>query len=326
MVSHTSRGTPRRPVPAAIRAAAARLADAGVPSPRNDAELIAAHVLGVPRARLLLVDEFPPGQGSRFEALVEARARRVPLQHLLGTAPFRTLDLQVGPGVFVPRPETESLVDVALSVAAGGDRGGSVAAGGDRRGSVAGTGDTATTRPLVVDLCSGSGAIALAVAHEVPGATVYAVEVDPAALDWLRRNATAREAAGDPPVRVVAGDVTDPDLLSDLDGTVDVVLCNPPYVPLGTPVPPEVAEHDPVRAVFAADQGLAIVRAVVPLAARLLKSGGWFAVEHDDSHGAAVPALIRADGRFADVEARRDLAGRPRYTVARRDGWQTGTS
>lgn len=264
-----------------------------------DAELIAAHVLGVPRARLLLVDEFSPGQAARFDALVEARTRRVPLQHLLGTAPFRTIELQVGPGVFVPRPETESVVDFAAS---------------------------AGTRPLVVDLCSGSGAIALAVAHEVPGATVYAVEVDPAALGWLRRNAAAREAAGDPPVHVVAGDVTDPHVLSELDGRVDLVLCNPPYVPLGTPVPPEVAEHDPARAVFAADQGLAVIRAVVPLAARLLRPGGWFAVEHDDSHGTAVPALVTADGRFTAVEARRDLAGRPRYTVACRVGWQTGTS
>jgi release factor glutamine methyltransferase len=170
----------------------------------------------------------------------------------------------------------------------------------------------------VVDLCSGSGAIALAVANEVPGARVYAVERSPAALAWLRRNAEARAAAGDTPIHVVEGDATDPDVLAGLDGTVDAVLCNPPYVPSAAAVPADVADHDPHDAVFAGADGLAVIRPVIARAAALLRPGGVFGVEHDDSHGSAVPALLRAHGCFADIEDHRDLAGRPRYATAAR--------
>jgi len=188
--------------------------------------------------------------------------------------------------VFVPRPETELLAGWGI----------------------------AHTRPgaTVLDLCSGTGAIALSVADEAAPERVVAVERSPAALAYLRRN------AGGTGVRVVAGDVTDPELLRELAGAVDVVLCNPPYVPDGTPVPPEVADHDPAEAVFGGVDGLAVIRPVVALAARLLRSGGVVGIEHDDAHATAVPDLLRADGRFDTVEEHADLAGRPRFATGRR--------
>jgi release factor glutamine methyltransferase len=265
-----------------------------VDSARVDAELLAAHVLNVPRGRLALVDEFTPAQRDRFDQLIRLRARRVPLQHLTGTAPFRHLDLAVGPGVFVPRPETEVLAGWGVEIAKN---------------------DKAR---IIVDLCSGSGAIALAVAHEVPQARVYAVEQAPEALDWLRRNASARAQAGDPPVTVVAGDATDPATLAELDGQVDLVLCNPPYVPRSARVPPEVA-HDPAAAVFGGADGLAVIRPLVVRAAALLRPGGWFGIEHDEGQAAAVPAVLAGTGTFTDIIDRPDLAGRPRFTTARRD-------
>jgi release factor glutamine methyltransferase len=267
----------------AIREAVAVLSAAGVPSPRVDAEILAAHVLGVPRTRLAMAPALDPVRVERLRALVAARADRVPLQHLTGIAPFHRIEVAVGPGVFVPRPETELLVEWGLGI-------------------------HATT---VVDLCSGSGAIALAVHRARPDATVYAVEQDPAALTWLRRNA---EGTG---IRVVAGDVTDPAVLAELDGTVDLVLCNPPYVPAGTPVPPEVAGFDPYPAVFSGTDGLDVIRGLVPRVAGLLRPGGWFGVEHDDTQGDAVPALLAGDGRYDEIEDHRDLAGRPRFTTAR---------
>ncbi|MBB4737183.1 release factor glutamine methyltransferase [Actinoplanes octamycinicus] len=270
-----------------LASAAAELSAAGVSSPRVDAELLAAHVLDVPRGRLLLIDGIRDDELARFRELVARRAERIPLQHLLGTAAFRHLELAVGDGVFVPRPETELLAGWGIERTAPG--------------------------AIVVDLCSGSGAIALAVADESAAGRVIAVERSPAALPWLRRNAAELGK-----VEVVEADVTDPDLLSELHGQVDVLLCNPPYVPEGTPVPPEVSDHDPAEAVFGGADGLSVIRPVVNLAAALLKPGGWVGIEHDDVHGAAVPALLRADGRFTEVTAHDDLTGRPRYATARR--------
>jgi len=288
------RGAGGRDVRRAVAEAARTLAAAGVAAPRTDAELLAAHVLGVPRGALLLVDAFAPAAAARYAALVARRAAREPLQHLTGVAGFRRLELAVGPGVFVPRPETELLAGWGVAAAA------------------------ALAAPLVVDLCAGSGAVALAVAQEVPAARVVAVEREPAALAWLRRNVAARAAAGDRPIEVVAGDVADPGLLAELAGAVDVLLCNPPYVPVGTPVPAEVAEHDPAVAVFGGPDGLAVLRPVADRAAALLRAGGGLGVEHDDAHGAAVPALLAAGGRFTDVRAHADLTGRPRFCTARR--------
>jgi release factor glutamine methyltransferase len=272
--------------PSAVRTATELLRSAGIEAPRVDAELLASHVLGVPRGRLPLA-RFDPGGLDRFQRLVRARAGRTPLQHLTGTAPFRRLEIPVGPGVFIPRPETELLVGWGLDRLAG-------------------------PAPLVLDLCSGSGAIAAAVADEAPGARVVAVEQ--AAVDWLRRTVAALRL----PVEVRAGDVTDPAVTADLAGSVDLLLCNPPYVPAGTPVPPEVAEHDPAVAVFGGPDGLAVIRPVLALGLGLLRPGGWLGIEHDDTHGAAVPALLRAAGGYEQVELHRDLAGRPRFSTARR--------
>jgi release factor glutamine methyltransferase len=284
---HPSAGTERARLAPALAAAAARLAGAGVASPRVDAELLAAHALGVARGRLLLIDTARADELRRFADLVAERARRVPLQHLLGTAAFRHLELAVGAGVFVPRPETELLAGWGIAHTAPG--------------------------ATVVDLCSGTGAIALAVADEAAPGRVYAVERSVAALPYLRRNAAAF-----PAVEVVAGDVTDSELLASCRGGVDVLLCNPPYVPDGTAVPPEVADHDPAEAVFGGADGLVLIRPVIALAAALLRPGGVLGIEHDDGHAEAVPELLRADGRFDAVTAHDDLAGRPRYATARR--------
>ncbi|MGY1749696.1 peptide chain release factor N(5)-glutamine methyltransferase [Modestobacter sp. SYSU DS0511] len=276
--------------------AARRLAEAGVESPRVDAELLLAAVLGTSRAGLLTAGDVPAGAVDRFAGWVELRADRVPLQHLTGTAPFRHLELAVGPGVFVPRPETELIAGWVLDRIAGRDA------------------------PLVVDLGTGSGAIALSVAHEHPGARVVAVERDAGAIEWTRHNARARAAAGDAPVDVRAGDMTDPHLLGELDGAVDVVVSNPPYVPDGAGLPREVADHDPPLALWGGPDGLDVVRGLLDTAARLLRPGGWLGIEHADQQGASLPALVRAHGGWTEVTDHADLAGRPRYATAQRAG------
>jgi release factor glutamine methyltransferase len=273
------------PLAPVLATATSDLAAAGVDSPRADAEWLAAHVLGVNRGRLMLIDTVRESELRRFHDLVGERAKRIPLQHLLGTAAFRHLELAVGPGVFVPRPETELLAGWGIEHTSPG--------------------------ATVVDLCSGSGAIALSLADESPAGRVVAVERSPAALVWLRRNA-ARFAR----VEVVEGDVADPALLAGL--RADLVLCNPPYVPDGTAVPVEVSGHDPAEAVFGGADGLAVIRPVIALAAARLRPGGHLGIEHDDGHADAVPGLLRADGRFTEVTEHADLTGRPRFATARR--------
>jgi release factor glutamine methyltransferase len=273
-----------------------QLSNAGVDSPRVDAELLLAHVLGLSRAALLTLGDIASAEVDRFDALVGQRADRVPLQHLTGVAAFRYLELAVGPGVFVPRPETEQLAGWALERLAG------------------------TSAPVVVDLGSGTGALALSIAFEHPGARVTAVERDPGAIEWTRHNAATRAAAGDTPVEVLAGDMTDAGLLPDLDGAVDLVVSNPPYVPDGARVPREVADHDPPLALWGGPDGLDVVRGLLVTAARLLRPGAWLGVEHADQQGRALPALVRASGGWVDVEDHPDLAGRPRFTTARRAG------
>ena len=278
---------PTTPVTAALAEATARLQAAGVASPRVDAELLLAHCIGAPRSRLRTLDCLAAADEAVFGDLVARRAAREPLQHIVGHAPFRHLEVAVGPGVFVPRPETELLVDAVLD------------------------GLRATAEPVVVDLCAGSGAIALSIAQELPGSRVYAVEKDDTALTWLRRNAEGTT------VTTVAADVTDPALLANLRGSVDAAVSNPPYVPAGTAVEPEV-HADPAVAVFAAADGMAVIVAVVARAAELLKAGGLLVIEHDDTQGEAVPALLDGDGHWREVADRDDLTGRPRYVLARR--------
>jgi release factor glutamine methyltransferase len=266
------------------------LSGANLPSADVDAHELVAFVLDVPRTRLHSVTGLTLPQVERLETLLKRRAAREPLQHITGRAPFRYVELAVGPGVFVPRPETEILVDLGLAAVARIDA------------------------PVVVDLCSGSGAIARAVAHERVTARVYAVERDDAALGWLRRNSEGTS------ITVVPGDATDPDILCALDGSVDLVLCNPPYVPDGTPVPPEVAAHDPAVAVFGGADGLDVIRGIAARAAGLLRAGGTLAIEHDETHADGVVDLLRAGCRFDRIVTHPDLVGRPRFATAVRLG------
>lgn len=270
------------------------LTEAGVASPRVDAEQLAAHVLDVPRSRLPLVPLVDPPVVEELRKLVTERSRRVPLQHLIGRASMGGIDVAVGAGVFVPRPETELLLSWGLDLLRG------------------------VRAPLVVDLCTGSGVLALALAHARPDAEVHAVEHDPSALSWARRNADARAEAGDVPIRLRSGDVADPQLLADHDGRFHLVVCNPPYVPSGTELAPEVAEHDPAGSVYAGSDGLAVIPDVVSTGARLLRPAGGIAIEHDDRHGEAVPAMLRDRRVLTEVTAHADLAGRPRFATARR--------
>ncbi|GAB3465295.1 peptide chain release factor N(5)-glutamine methyltransferase [Kineococcus endophyticus] len=267
-----------------------RLAEAGVPTPAADAETLLAHALGVTRSRLgVLVALGDPVDPGAFADLLDQRADRVPLQHLTGRAGFRALELRVGPGVFVPRPETETVAGLAIAEASRLDG------------------------PRVVDLCTGSGAIALAVATEVPSARVHAVELDPMAHAWARRN--VEDLA--PTVELRLGDAAT--AFDDLDGTVDVVVSNPPYVPPGAvPVDPEVAQHDPEVALYGlGDDGLQVPRRVVAAAARLLRPGGYVVVEHAEVQERSAREMFGA-ASWTDVESHRDLTGRPRATTARR--------
>jgi release factor glutamine methyltransferase len=283
------------PLAEVLRLAARRLADAGVPSARADAELLAGHVLGLGRgevaAAALRGAVLDPADAGALSDLVARRERRVPLQHLTGRAGFRGLELAVGPGVFVPRPETEGTAGLAVDAAR------AVAEGG--------------RAPVVVDLCTGSGAIALAVATEVPGAVVHAVELEPAAAAWARRNLAGSG------VHLEVGDAAD--ALPELDGAADVVVSNPPYVPPGAvPREPEVREHDPSAALYGGGHdGLDVPRAVLASAARLLRAGGVVVVEHAEVQQEALLALLAAP-TWEAATGHADLAGRPRTVTARR--------
>lgn len=284
------------------RKVAATLAQAGVPSADVDAGWLVAEVLGVTPTQLALGAELNPDQAQRLAEWVARRSDREPLQHILGTAAFRHLEVAVGPGVFVPRPETEVLVDLALGALA------------------AGVGVDVSAR--AVDLCSGSGVIALALAMERPGTAVWAVELEAAARAWLQRNVAAQQqllAQRGSAVTVVAGDATSPP--AEVPRGVDVVTCNPPYIPDdAVPRDPEVARHDPAIALYGGPDGLDVVRGVVGVAAELLRTGGWLLIEHGDAQGGhdGVPGVVSAHGGFVDVVDHRDDAGRPRVTLARR--------
>jgi len=273
----------------AIDCAAAQLAEAGIDSARHDAEQLAAHLAGIERGRLSLVESLDEDFFTRYHDVVAARSRRVPLQHLVGTEAFGPVVLQVGPGVFIPRPETESMLAWA-------------------------TAQRLPMRPVVVDVCTGSGALALALARHLPDARVIGVDDSDAALDYARRNVEGSS------VELVRADATAPGLLAELDGRVDLVVSNPPYVPDDAVVEPEVAQYDPPHAVFGGLDGMTVIAAVVGLAGRWLRPGGLFAVEHDDTTSTNTVELIESTGLFEDIQARQDLAGRPRFATARRWG------
>lgn len=274
------------PLREAIVAATATLATAGIDTARTDAELLAAHLAGTDRGRLALLDAPDPGFFDRFDHAVAARARRIPLQHITGTAPFGPVHLHVGPGVFIPRPETEAILEWALAQPLPRDA-------------------------VILDLCTGSGALAIALASQRPGARVIAVDDDPDALEYARCNAAGTT------VRVVHGDVTAAHLLPELAGTVDLVVANPPYIPAGAELEPEVAQHDPEHALFGGADGMSVIGPVIRGAVRWLKPDGLLAVEHDDTTSAATVRMITGTGVFTDVTAHVDLTGRPRFVTAR---------
>ena len=278
-----------------IAVATARLAEAGVESPRTDAELIAAHVHGVTRGALAAVPDasFDP----RFWDEVARREAREPLQYITGHAYFRYLDLAVGPGVFVPRQETEVMAGWAI----------------DRLTVM----DIA--EPVAADLGTGSGAIALAIAQEVPRARVHAVEADPLARQWAERN-IARCAVAAPHlagrVSLHAGDFCT--ALGELGGLADLVISNPPYIPEGAWVPPEVGEYDPASALWGGADGLDAIRTIEAVASRLLRPRGLVAVEHGAQQGAAVYWIFPEERGWRETRNHKDLAGRDRFVTAAR--------
>ena len=280
-----------RPV---LAQATATLRAAGVESPEQDARLLLAHACGIELLRLPLLDEIDDHQAARFQKLIMERARRVPVQHLTGRAYFRYLQLEVGPGVFVPRPETEVMTGWAID---------------QLRPMIMNK-----KMPLVVELCAGSGAIAKAIATELTGSVVHAVELSEEAAGYAARN------LADVPVWLHVGDMVD--ALHELDGTVDLVIANPPYIPLEAyeSVAPEARDHDPSLALFSGPDGLDAIRTLVRVAARLLHPAGLLCFEHADVQGESAAAVVRAAGGFVGVRDNRDLTGRPRFVTAVRSG------
>ncbi|WP_405777546.1 peptide chain release factor N(5)-glutamine methyltransferase [Streptomyces sp. NBC_01538] len=273
---------------AEVAQATQRLADAGVPSPRNDAEELAAFVHGVKRGTLHTVKDVD--FDARYWEVIARREAREPLQHITGRAFFRYLELQVGPGVFVPRPETESVVGWAIDAVRAMD----------------------VVEPLIVDLCTGSGAIALALAQEVPRSRVHAVELSEDALAWTRKNMEGSR------VDLRQGNALD--AFPDLDGQVDLVISNPPYIPLTEweYVVPEARDHDPELALFSGEDGLDLIRGLERTAHRLLRPGGVVVVEHADTQGGQVPWIFTEERGWADAADHPDLNNRPRFATARR--------
>lgn len=269
----------------AINSAAALLAEAGIDSARWDAEQLAAHVAGTDRGRLALLDAPDADFLGRYREVVAMRAHRVPLQHLLGTAAFGPVLLHVGPGVFIPRPETEAMLEWAMA-------------------------QPLSAQPLIVDGCTGSGALAVALARHRPDARVVGIDDSEIALSYARRNSAD--------VQWVLADVGTPGLLTELDARVDLMVANPPYVPDAAVLDPEVTQHDPPHAVFGGPDGMALIPAVAGLAGRWLRPGGLFAMEHDDTTSALTVECVHRTGLFDDIVARNDLAGRPRFVTARR--------
>ncbi|WP_345473861.1 peptide chain release factor N(5)-glutamine methyltransferase [Glutamicibacter ectropisis] len=274
----------------AVRLAAiTALANAGVPSPGVDADLLLCHVLGITRSELKLRelrgDSFGGDERAQFTELVAARRTRIPLQHLTGLAYFRYLELKVGPGVFTPRPETETVVQLGLDFIA----------------------EHGLDEPNCIDLCAGSGAIAAALASEVPGSRVWAVELSDQAIGYTRSNC---EPHG---VTVLHQDATSVPV--EFEGTMDLVISNPPYIPPNAiPREAEVRDHDPQMALYGlGEDGLQIPRAISAQAMELLRPGGYFVMEHAEVQEASAAQMLR-DAGFERVTGHQDLTGRARAT------------
>jgi release factor glutamine methyltransferase len=279
-----------QPVRLLLTEATDRLRQAGVPSPAQDARVLLSFVSGVEVARLPLLDELDDDHARRFRKLTGKRAERIPVQYLTGRAHFRRIDVEVGPGVFVPRPETEVMTGWAIEHLT------SLAAG--------------PHRPSVVELCSGSGVIAKAIASELTRVDIYAVEVSDEAAAYARRN------LAETLVELHVADMVT--ALEDLNGSVDLVIANPPYIPLDAYelVAPEARNHDPMLALFSGADGLDAIRTVVSVATRLLRPAGLLCCEHADVQGESAPAVVVASGAFTAVRDHRDLTGRPRFVTA----------
>lgn len=278
---------------AAVRATAQRLADAGVPDPLVDAELLVGHIRGMRRgevqAAVVRGDALSEGDAQLLQEVTARREAREPLQHITGTAPFRHLELAVGPGVFVPRPETEMVVQHAIDALLSAPH----------------------AQPIGIDLGTGSGAIALAMATEVPHSRVYAAELSPDAHAWAGRN-----TAGVENLTLVLADMAD--AFPELSGTADVVISNPPYVPDDAiPRDPEVRLFDPAMALYGGVDGLDLVRTLSKTALRLLRPGGLLVIEHGELQGEDIRGILTGDGWRA-AATHRDLTSRDRATTALR--------
>lgn len=293
-----------------------RLSNAGIDSAATESAELLAHVLAVPRNRLFMQDTVDEDDRISFERLMAKRLNRIPLQHIMGTAAFRRIELEVGPGVFIPRPESELVAEAAIRFL------------------------NELTNPIAVDLCTGSGAIAISLAIEVPGTRVIGIELSPDAYPWLEQN--IRKFDPVVPVEVHQIDATDysAEVFVGLSGKCDVVTCNPPYIPVDmVPRDPEVRIHEPAMALYGGADGLEVIRGIAKTAALLLKPGGLLVVEHADVQGPdagemSVVSVLRGvqldeelatyipgvpgDLLFSEVSDRQDFNQRPRFTVATR--------
>ncbi len=279
-----------------LQQAASQLREVGVSSADQEARQLLAHAAGVELDRLPLLDDVEDAHAAYFQTLINKRVRRVPLQHLTGRAHFRYLELEVGPGVFVPRPETEVMTGWAIEqlrpmVYA-------VARGESRH------------LPVVVELGTGSGAVAKSIAVELTGTRVHAVEISEEAAAYAARN------LADTTVELYVQDMVG--ALPELNDSVDLVIANPPYIPLDAfeSVVPEARDHDPPLALFSGDDGLDAIKIVAAEAARLLRPAGLLCIEHADVQGESAQQVLVQHGAFAGVRDHLDLAGRPRFVTA----------
>ena len=278
-----------------VEHASAKFAEAGIDSAQNDAELLAAHVLGLSRGQVqsaLIIDqEISDQQAEQITDLYGRRLKREPLQHITGVAYFRNLELSVGRGVFIPRPETEFVAQLAIDALRA----------------------VAIEQPVAVDLGTGSGAIALAMATEVPNAKIFAVEKSEDAMPFTAANFAKYQDSG---ATLVQGDLAD--VFTELNGSVAVVASNPPYIPAAA-IPRDVEVHlfDPAMALYGGQDGLDVIRVVSKKAQELLVPGGALIIEHADSQSDEVVQLLLADG-WRQVRAHKDLTGRDRAVTALR--------
>lgn len=277
-----------------------RFTQAGIESARTDAELLLAHTLGVSRSQLMIAPELSEDQKHKYELLIRRRVLREPLQYITRTAPFRRLELIVGPGVLVPRPESELIIDIVKRFGRSG---------------------------IALDLGSGSGCLALSLATEFPQMKVFAVENSQTALNYLHENISKYESEFLPDSTVTALGIEISELPTahrELIGKAELVVANPPYVPIGSAVAHEVQYFEPAEAIFASNNGYAVIDQVIATAIELLKPGGLIVIEHDQTHGlngadGGVTSRLKKTGLFNSIAAVDDLTGRPRFTYATRE-------